>query len=136
MSLIHALTARTDSLSPGSRFTIACGLFYLATGVLMLAWPGMVQAVFRDLPFAAQEAELVRICGLLLGIVGWFYFIGGRTGARQIVAATVPGRLIVVPLVLVPLALSGVFPTLLFTFAVLDPVLAIVAWVLLSKDEG
>lgn len=134
MSLIRDLLARPDSLSAGSRFTISCGLFYLATGGLMLAWPGMVQTLFRDPPFSGHEAELVRVTGMLLGIVGWFYVMGGRTGSRPFVAATIPGRLIVVPLVLVPLGLSGVFPHLLFTFAALDPVLAIVAWVLLGRD--
>jgi len=47
---------------------------------------------------------------------------GGRSGARQIVAASVVDRLVFVPAVLVPLALAGVFPHLLVTFAILEPV--------------
>jgi hypothetical protein len=35
--------------------------------------------------------------------------------------------------VLVPLAITGVFPRLLLTFAVLDPILAIGAWVLRDR---
>ena len=108
MSIFAHLTARPASFPAGSRFTIACGLFYLGAGVLMLTWPGSVQAVFRDPPYSGLEAELVRLIGLLLGIVGWLYVMGGRTGARQFVAATVPGRLIVVPLVLVPAPSSTV----------------------------
>lgn len=136
MSLIDDLKERPRTLSSGAKFTVACGLFYLITGALLLAWPGAVQTLFRDPPFAGVEGPLVRVIGLLLTIVGWFYLFGGRTGSRAFVAATVPGRLILVPLVLVPLAMVGVFPRLLLTFAVLDPLLAITAWILLSRRPG
>jgi hypothetical protein len=36
-------------------------------------------------------------------------------------------------LVLVPTALAGVFPKMMLVFAVLDPVLALVAWHLLRR---
>jgi len=42
--------------------------------------------------------------------------------------------LIFVPAVLVPLAISGVFPHLLLTFAILDASLAIGAWALLGRE--
>ena len=37
--------------------------------------------------------------------------------------------------VLVPLAMGGLFPHALYTFAVLDPTLAIGAWIFLSRDS-
>jgi len=74
--------------------------------------------------------------GMLLTIIGWFYIFGGRTGGRQSVAASVLDRLIFVPLVMVPIAMSGAFPRALLVFAVIDPVLAIVAWRLLSKPDA
>ena len=40
-----------------------------------------------------------------------------------------------VPLVLLPLVVAGVFPHLLLTFAIPDPTLGIVAWVLLSRES-
>jgi len=71
---------------------------------------------------------------MTVAILGWFYVFGGRSGGRQFVAATVLDRIILVPLVLVPAAASGVFPHTLMMFAVLDPVLALVAWRLLSTE--
>jgi len=73
---------------------------------------------------------------MLLAIIGWFYFFGGRTGGRQFVAASVLDRLVLVPLVMVPIAMSGAFPRPLLAFAIIDPVLAIVAWRLLSKPDA
>jgi hypothetical protein len=134
MSLIADLTEAPPVLSAASRFTVACGLFYLACGFTLLLWPGAVQTLFLDPPFAGNDEPLVRLIGMLLAIVGWFYVFGGRTGGRQFVAASVLDRLLV-PLVLIPLALSGVFPHLLVTFAVLDPVLGLAAWYLLAQGN-
>jgi hypothetical protein len=136
MSLLSDLAEAPSSLSRASKFTIACGLFYCANGLLLLTWPGAIQTLFFDPPFAGREESLVRLIGLLLALVGWFYIFGGRSGGRQVVAASVLDRLILVPAVLVPLALTGVFPHLLLTFAVLDPLLAAVAWYLLSRSHA
>jgi hypothetical protein len=134
MSLISDLRQRPAKLSPAARFTAACGLFYLAGGLLLLAWPDAIQVVLQDPPFAAQERALARVVGMMLAVIGWLYFFGGRSGTRQFVAATVVDRLVLVPPVLIFTALAGVFPHLLFTFAVLDPALALVAWWLLARD--
>jgi len=77
---------------------------------------------------------MMRVLGMTVAIIGWFYFFGGRAGGRQIVAASILDRIVLVPLVLVPAAAGGVFPHTLMLFAVLDPVLALVAWRLLSRD--
>ena len=135
MSLLSDLAEVPQSLSRASRFMVGCGFLYLASGLLLLAWPGAVQTLFLDPPFAGRDEPLVRLIGMLLAIVGWFYVFGGRTGGRQFVAASVLDRLILVPAVLVPLALSGIFPHLLFTFAVLDPLLGLVAWYLLATSN-
>jgi hypothetical protein len=44
-------------------------------------------------------------------------------------------RVVLIPLVLVPLAIAGVFPHFLLAFAVLDPTLGIGAWLLLSRSD-
>ena len=136
MSLLSDLAEVPPSLSRASKFTVACGGLYLASGVLLLIWPGAVQTLFLDPPFAGRDEPLVRLIGMLLAIVGWFYVFGGRTGGRQFVAASVVNRVLLVPAVLVPLALSGVFPHLLLTFAVLDPILGLVAWYLLGDRSS
>jgi hypothetical protein len=103
---------------------------------MLLVWPDLIQVIYRDPPFAGHERTLTRVIGMMLAIVGWFYYFGGRTGGRQFVAATVVDRLVLVPLVLIPVALSGTFPNVMFAFAALDPLLALVAWRLLARSEG
>ena len=79
---------------------------------------------------------MARVVGMSVAIIGWLYFFGGRSGGRQFVAASVIDRLVLVPLVLVPLALSGAFTHTLLFFAVLDPALALVAWRLLASSKS
>jgi hypothetical protein len=136
MSLLSDLMEAPARLSAASRFTLFCGAFYMAAGLQLLLWPDAVQAVFQEPAFTGHEAALVRVLGMLIAIVGWLYFFGGRTGGRQFVAATVIDRVVLVPLVLVPTAMAGVFPHVMLTFAVLDPVLALVAWYLSSRRDG
>jgi len=83
--------------------------------------------------FVGHEEALVRVIGMTVAVIGWLYLFGGRTGARQIIAASVLDRPVLIPAVLVPLAIAGVFPHLLLTFAVLDPALALGAWTLLAR---
>jgi hypothetical protein len=71
----------------------------MGTGALVIAWPGVTQTLF------------IRVIGLRLAVIGWLYLFGGRSGAQQIVAASVADRLVFVPAVLVPVALAGAFPT-------------------------
>jgi hypothetical protein len=135
MSLLKRLKEKADPLSPSSKFTVLNGVLYMSIGVLFLIWPGALQTLTFAREFVGDEGDLIRIIGLTLAIIGWFYFFGGRSGGKQIVAASVLDRVILVPLVLIPLAISGVFPVLLWTFAVLDPVLGLVAWYLLVKEN-
>ncbi len=134
MTLIKDLLDRPSALPVASTYTVVNGLVYLASGLLLTLWPGVVQALFLDPEFAGHEASLMRVIGLTLTIVGWFYVFGGRTGGRQFVAATVVDRLLLVPAVLVPLVIAGVFPHTLGTFAILDPVLGLGAWVILGRQ--
>ena len=135
MSLIEALLEKPARLSTASRYTEMNGLLYLMTGALFIAWPGAIQTLFRDAAFVGREGALIRVIGLTLAVIGWLYMFGGRSGSRQAVAASVVVRLILVPAVLIPLAIAGVFPHMLMTFAILDPLLAIGAWILLSRES-
>ena len=53
---------------------------------------------------------------------------------RQFVVASIIDRLVFVPVVLVPLAIAGVFPRLFLTFTIFDVLLAIGAWTLLARE--
>ena len=131
MSLIKDLLDRPASLSTASKYTVMNGFMYLGAGALLIAWPGATQTIFMDRAFVGDEAALIRVMGMTVAVIGWLYVFGGRSGGRQVVAASVVDRLVLVPAVLVPLALAGVFPHLMITFAILDPLLGIGAWLLL-----
>ncbi|MDR3521208.1 MAG: hypothetical protein P4L54_06285 [Acidocella sp.] len=134
MPLISALLDKPAQLSTASKYTAWSGAFYLVNGLGMTVWPGLTQSIFLDQPFMGHDEALMRVIGMLLAVIGWFYIIGGRSGGRQIVAASVFDRLTIVPLVLIPTAISGVFPHVFYTFSILDPALGLLAWFLLKRE--
>jgi hypothetical protein len=134
LSLIKELLEKPPTLSTASKYTAMNGVVYLGVAALLVAWPGATQKLFMDPAFVGHEGALIRVIGMTIGVIGWLYLFGGRSGARQFVAASVIDRLVFVPAVLVPLALAGVFPHLLVMFAIFDPLLAIGGWVLLGRE--
>jgi len=135
MSFMTDLLEKPGNLSTASKYTVGNGLLYLGTGALFIAWPEVVQTIFMDAAFVGHEAALFRVIGLTLAVIGWLYVFGGRSGARSAVAASVIDRFLFVPVVLIPLVIAGVFPHVLVTLAILDPSLAIGAWVLLGRKS-
>lgn len=133
MSLLSDLLNRPAHQSAASRFNEIGGWLYMAAGGLILVWPGAVQTLFLEADFVGQEAALMRVIGMAVVVIGWLTLFGARAGTRTAVAASIVDRITLVPLVLVPLALMGVFPHLMLSFAVLDPGLAIWSWVLLRR---
>jgi hypothetical protein len=108
------------------------GLFYLAMGLAICVAPMVIPTVFSEPSFVGREAGLFRLIGWLMAVVGSFLWIGGRSGARSLVAAGIVARL-AVPLVAVPLAMAGVFPHMMWVFGVLDSVSAVVTWRLIDE---
>ena len=135
MSLIKELMEAPSNLRRSSKFTSLNGIIYLAFGMLLIVWPGALQTMLGEGEFVGREASLVQALGMSVAIIGWLYFFGGRSGGRQVVAASVIDRIVLVPIVLIPIALAGVFPRLFWTFAVLDPLLAIITWYLLVRER-
>jgi hypothetical protein len=133
MSFTSDLLETPPSLSSASEWTAMNGYVYLSLGALFIVWPGSVQTIFRDHDFAGHEEALFRVLGMTVAVIGWLYLFGGRSGGRQTVAASILDRWILVPAVLVPTAMAGVFPHALLAFALLDASLALGAWVLLRK---
>lgn len=130
MSFFNDMLETPATLSIASKYTVMNAYIYLAFGGLLIVWPGAVQAIFMDAPFAGNESALFRAIGMAVAVIGWLYLFGGRSGARQFGPASVLDRVILVPAVLVPLVIAGVFPHTLGLFAVLDPALGIGAWIL------
>ena len=133
MSLIGDLLEKPASLSTASKYTVMNGFIYLGAGAMFILWPGSVQTLFMDAPFAGKEEALFRVIGMTVAVIGWLYVFGGRSGGRQFVAAGVLDRWVLVPAVLVPLAIAGVFPHTFLAFAFLDVALAVGARMLSNR---
>jgi hypothetical protein len=101
MSLITDLLERPPSLAVTSKYTMMNGIIYLGGGALLIVWPGATQTIFRDVAFVGHEEALIRVMGMTVAVIGWLYLFGGRTGSRQVVAASVLDRVVLVPAVLV-----------------------------------
>ena len=134
MSLINQLRQKPADLTTASKYTALNGIGYLVVGAVLIVWPDVTQTLFREPAFVGHEQALMRVIGLTIVVIGWLYFFGGRSGARQFVVASVIDRLVFVPSVLIPLAIAGVFPRLFLTFTLLDALLAIGAWMLLVRE--
>jgi hypothetical protein len=130
MSFLSDLLAKPRDLSTASKYTAMNGYIYLALGAFFIVWPGAVQTLLMDRDFVGDERSMFRVLGMTVAVIGWFYVFGGRSGARQFGPASVVNRLTLVPVVLAPLVIAGVFPHALGAFLILDPSLAIGAWVI------
>ncbi|EFQ83479.1 hypothetical protein HMPREF0063_11141 [Aeromicrobium marinum DSM 15272] len=133
MTFVQELTA-TGRPTPLSRYIVANGVLYLVFGTVVLCWPEITYLMGAD-DFRAGESGLVRVLGFVMAIIGWFYVMGGRTGATSFGLATVVDRA-VVPVVLGALAWSGaVDGGLVVGFAILDPVLALGAYLIWRRTR-
>lgn len=131
--LLKALGEQSPTRTTASRFTSISGLFYLGMGLTICTAPTLVPLLFLEPAFSGREAGLFRLVGWIMAVVGWFLWIGGRTGTRAFVAAGIVARL-GVPVVAIPLAVSGVFPHMLWVFGLLDPLSGLVAWRLMARS--
>lgn len=133
MQLVNDLFEKSPKQTLVSRFTAMNGLLYFGIGVVLIVWPGATQTLLMDSAFVGHEEGLIRVIGLTVAIIGLLYLLAGRANAPQIIAVSIVGRPVLVPAVIVPLAIAGVFPHLLLTFAVLDWVLSVGGLVLYSR---
>ncbi len=121
--------------TPLTRYIAWNGLVYFLLGATFYAWPGAAQALLGAAPFRAGEAGLVRALGVAVAVIGYLDFFGARTGQDRFGVSTILDRLLI-PLLLVPLVLAGqLAPQLGLPFAVLDPALAVGAWVVYARSR-
>lgn len=136
MSLFSIAFEKLPNLTAASKFTAFNGFVYLGLGVLLILWPGAIQTLLGERAFVGDEQSLFRVLGLAVGVIGYYLVIGGRSGGRPASAASVIDRLTVAPLVLIPLAIAGVFPRFLIAVVVVDATLAISTWALLRRADA
>lgn len=135
MSPIKIALEKPLNSTTASKYTVFNGFVYFGLGVLLILWPGAIQTPLGERPFVGDEQGLMRVIGMAVAIIGYYLLVGGRAVSRQTTAASVIDRLTIVPLVLVPLAIAGVFPRLLVAIVIVDICLAISTWLLLNRVE-
>jgi cytochrome c biogenesis protein CcdA len=89
LNLTSDLVEKPPKLTTASRYTVLDVVVYLIAGATLIVWPGVVQTLFREEAFVGHEGALMRAIGMTIVLIGWLYVFGGRSGARQIVAASV-----------------------------------------------
>jgi hypothetical protein len=113
-----------------SRYTFWNGVVYLVVGGSLYLAPDMVRKLLFMAPFSGHEEGYMRLLGVAVAIIGWFYVFGARTRADSFALATVADR-IAVPVLLLPLYFTGQMPAgPVFAFALLDPLLALGAYLI------
>ncbi|MEC7984308.1 MAG: hypothetical protein VX278_04040 [Myxococcota bacterium] len=116
-------------------FTELCGYAYGFIGATFFFLPHLQVQMGMLPPYQGQEEGMVRLLGLTLGIIGYFYVFGARTHARSFCLSTVVDRLLVPFLLAFVFLVSDVALMLILPLAVLDPLLAITALFLWYKEE-
>lgn len=129
------LAPPAEPMTPLARYTQANGLFYMGLGALLYLWPGAMGPAGAA-PLQGQEAGLVQMLGLVVGIIGWFYVIGGRTNQDKFGLATVADRLLVPVFVFPLIALDRVDAMLVGPVAVLDPLLGMGAYAIWRQTQA
>lgn len=133
LSLVFA--PPSTPLSPLARYTRWNGLFYMANGAVFYGVPGLLTLLPGMAGFVGFEEGFVRALGVTLAIIGWFYVAGARTNQPGFALATVLHRALV-PVFLVPLVVAGQIPAPLgIAFSVLDPLLALGAWLIWARTD-
>jgi len=135
MSPIKIALERPANLTTASKYTLFNGYVYFGLGVLLILWPGAVQTLLGERPFVGDEQGLMRVLGMAVAIIGYYLLVGGHSGSRQATAASVIDRLTIVPLVLLPLVIEGVFPRFFVAICIVDICLAISTWMILNRVE-
>jgi hypothetical protein len=135
-TFIETLKDRPPELSPLARYITYNGIFYMIAGAGMFFAPKAMLELQFQTELHGYEVGLSNAVGMTLLVIGWFYVMGGRTGRASFALATIVDRAIV-PFMLVSLWLRGLAPPLMvLPFAVLDPLLAIGAYVLWQRERA
>ena len=127
----------TPAGSPGalSRYTFWNGVVYLVLGGALYLAPELVRRLLFMAPFAGNEEGYMRLLGVAVAIIGWFYVFGARTRADSFALSTVADR-IAVPALLLPLYFTGQVPAgPVLAFALLDPLLALGAYLIWRRQR-
>ena len=117
-----------------SRYTERCGYLYVLLGLIFLFYPEGKVHLGLIPPFEGQEEAMMRLIGLLLGVVGYFYVFGGRAHRVSFGLATVLDRLLVPFVLFFIYQVSEVELMLILPIGILDPLLGLGAYLCWRRD--
>jgi len=101
--------------------------FYLyGLGVVLLVVPNVLLALFR---IPATDEVWIRVVGMLVLILGYYYMTAGRNELAPMIRATVYGRCGVL-IFFIAFVVEGFAPPVLILFGVVDATAAV--WTLLA----
>lgn len=103
-------------LSPAARTIVVFSFYIWLSGLVMILWPQMLLAWSGS---GLEAAPWVRVLGLVLLILGYYYFASGRSEQVGFFRATVWGRWFSFPLFL-SLGLAGLLPILMAFGTLID----------------
>lgn len=135
-TFFETLADRPAELGRLARYTIWNGVFYMVAGAgLFLAPRSMLELQFQ-VPMKGYEVGLSNALGMTLLVIGFFYVMGARTGRASFGLATVVDRAFV-PFLLGSLLLRDlVAPMMVVPFMILDPLLALGAFLVWRKERA
>lgn len=111
--------------TPLSRYLEANGVAYLALGLLLFAWPAFAFDVVGAIPRGTGDVGFLRVLGMAVAVIGWFYVMGGRTHQSSFGLATFVDRMLVPLFLLVPAVLDEIDLRLVVPLGVVDPLLGL-----------
>ena len=124
------LWKRPAKLSPLAMYIVSNGLLYGFMGLGLYAAPA---SILKMLTGPSGDVGTLRVMGMMLGFIGWFYVMGGRTGATSFALSTVVDRLSILVFLGALVALGDVQLHMVAPFMILDPLLAVGALWLWSQ---
>ncbi len=104
----------------------AFGVYLLLVGVVLVLAPNLLLSLFG---FAEAKEVWVRVLGVVVTVLGYYYWYSGVTNARAFIVASVHGRVFVFLAFLALVVLGYAAPPLIL-FGVVD--LAGAAWTFLA----
>ena len=100
------------------------GILYCAMGFLGLLAPSVFPVILFMEPFDVSEMPFVRLAGVALLIIGYFYIQIARTNLGFFVSVSILDR-IILPVVFIYLWSCGLRRNICILFAIMDPTLAL-----------
>ena len=111
-------------MSSAARSIQVFGAYLLLLAVALLLSPNTLLGVFG---FPPTDEVWIRVVGLLVGILGFYYWQAARAELRAFFAWTVPARLSALALFAAFVA-YGMAPPMLLSFGAVDATAALWTW--------